>query len=147
MIFQRNISRPATGNSSPASLVPIRVLLIDDNSDFLSTASRFLRTQAEKEIEVIGSSSSAEEGIALTSLLDPDVVIMDYGMPGMNGFEATQQIKSLPKPPHVILLTLFDSPEYREKALHAGADAFLSKSEFGDMLISLIYRVSLHPPS
>lgn len=54
---------------------------------------------------------------------------MDISMPGMNGLEATREIKRLSNPPHVIMLTVFDDPEYRRASTAAGADGFISKTE------------------
>ncbi|MBI4278559.1 MAG: response regulator, partial [Armatimonadetes bacterium] len=70
--------------------------------------------------------------------LRPDLVIMDLTMPGMNGLEATRRLKARPGAPRVVILSLHDSEAHRAVAAAAGADAYASKSEFGDALLGLI---------
>jgi two-component system, chemotaxis family, chemotaxis protein CheY len=119
----------------------IRTLLVDDSADFLDSAEQFL--SADHNIEVIGRSQSGPEAIDEVSRLRPDLVLMDLAMPGMNGLEATQAIKAIDSPPRVIILTLYDNPEYRAAAGHVGADAFLTKSDFGERLLALIHDLQV----
>jgi DNA-binding NarL/FixJ family response regulator len=62
-------------------------------------------------------------------------------MSGMDGLEATRRIKSQPDAPYVIILTLYDSTEYRAMAQEYGADGFVVKSELGDRLLPLIHEL------
>jgi DNA-binding NarL/FixJ family response regulator len=117
----------------------IRVLLVDNNKKFLSTAKNFL--SSDPSIDVIDFSFSGEEGIEKVKLLNPDLVLMDLSMPGMGGLKATNFIKSLINPPKIIILTLYDTPEYRNEVKISGADGFVSKSEFGTELIPLIKKI------
>jgi CheY-like chemotaxis protein len=61
-------------------------------------------------------------------------------MPEMNGLEATRRIKALAAAPQVVILTLYEGPEFSSFAHAAGADDFITKSEFGDSLMPLIFR-------
>lgn len=119
---------------------PMRILIIDDSKEFLDVAERFLL--ADPEIEIVGRATSGEEGIESVNRLKPDLVLMDIAMPGMNGLEATRKIKAQPDPPLVVVLTLYDNPEYRAFGKEIRADGFLSKSEFGTLLIPLIHELS-----
>ncbi len=123
----------------------MRLLLVDDNKEFLDVAERFL--SADPQIEVVGRAHSGAEAIDSVSRLKPDLVLMDIAMPDMNGLEATRKIKEQPDPPLVVILTLYDNPEYRDVAEEIRADGFLSKSEFGTQLLPLIHelRVRLSP--
>ena len=113
-----------------------RVLLVDDSPEFLVSATRFLSQLPW--IEVVAYASSGIIGINQVALVHPDVVLMDLNMPGMNGLEATRQIKAQRNPPCVILVTLSDSHEYRLAAAEAKADGFITKSDFGSHIAQLL---------
>lgn len=115
---------------------PIRVLLVDDSFEFLESAAGYLATQPE--LRVVGRASSAQAALELVAALQPDLVLMDIAMPGVNGLEATRQIKARPSPPRVVILTLHDNPEYRQAAAAATADGFIAKSDFGARLLPTI---------
>src|ERR1035437_6060397 len=104
-----------------------QVLLVDDNQDFLKAAKRFLR--AVPGLELVGEATSGDQAVELTAALHPDLVLMDFAMPGMNGPAATRRIKQQPNAPKVIILTLHSRPEFRALAKDAGADGFLQKED------------------
>ncbi len=124
-------------------MFPIRVLLVDDNAEFLESATRFLG--AEPQIQVVGRALSARSGLEQVTRLHPDLVLMDLAMPDMNGFEATCHLKEQPDATRVIILTLHDNDEYRAAAENVQADGFVAKSEFGTQLLPVI--LSLFEPS
>lgn len=107
------------------AMKPKRVLLVDDNQDFLKTAKRFLRTVPG--LELVGEATSGEQALELTAALHPDLVLMDFKMPGMNGFAATLRIKQQPNAPKVIIVTLHTHAGFLALAKEAGADGFLQK--------------------
>ncbi len=115
---------------------PIRILLVDDNAEFLESAAGYLATQPD--LHVIGRARSAQAALEMAAALRPDLVLMDIAMPDMSGLEATRQIKALPSPPRVVILTLYDNPEYRHAAEIAHADGFVAKSDFGTRLLPTI---------
>ena len=104
---------------------PKRVLLVDDNQDFLKAAKRFLRTVPG--LELVGEATSAKQAVELSAALQPDLVLMDVAMPGMNGLAATRRIKQQPNAPKVIMLTLHTQSAFGALANEAGADGFLQK--------------------
>ncbi len=114
----------------------MRVLLVDDNPEFLKAAERLL--SRTPHLEVVGCASSGEEAVDQTKALRPELVLINWSLPGMNGLEATRRINAQPNPPKVIILSLRDYPEYRLAAKEAGAEGLLSKSEFGQKIPSLI---------
>ncbi|MEJ2263101.1 MAG: response regulator transcription factor [Anaerolineales bacterium] len=114
----------------------IRTLLVDDNPEFLEAAKRFLTS--DEQLKIIGTALSGQEAIKKVKELNPDLVLMDLAMPDMNGLEATRQIKNESGAPHVVILTLHDTPEYREASDSVGADGFIPKSDFGMQLLPLI---------
>ncbi|MDZ8051704.1 MAG: response regulator transcription factor [Aulosira sp. ZfuVER01] len=118
---------------------PLRILLVDDSLAFLESAARFLAM--DRELEIVGRVLSGEEALKQVPQLCPDLVLMDLAMPGINGLEATRQIKERPSAPYVVVLTLNDGSEYRTAALAVGADGLVTKSEIGTALLPLIHSL------
>jgi DNA-binding NarL/FixJ family response regulator len=118
--------------STPA----FRILLVDDSQTFLDAALRALTI--DPRIEVVGSALSGQEGLELVTQRQPDLVLMDIAMPGMNGMEATRLIKAQANAPRVVVLTSYDIPHYRAAATAAGADNFISKADFDSQLFPLL---------
>jgi DNA-binding NarL/FixJ family response regulator len=107
----------------------VGVLIVDDQAPF-RRAARAVVT-ATPGFEVIGEAESGEEAVALADDLDPEVVLMDINLPGINGIEATRRITATH--PNVVTLLL---STYREEDLPAGAGdcgaaAYVNKEEFG----------------
>ncbi len=117
----------------------LRILLVDDSPAFLHAAATALAP--DPRIDIVGKAVSGHQAIALVPEVQPDLVLMDVAMPGMNGFEATRQIKAQPNPPRVFVLTSHDLAHYRTAAEAAGADNFVNKADFGSELLPLIDNV------
>jgi DNA-binding NarL/FixJ family response regulator len=117
----------------------IRILLVDDSPDFIESAARFL--SADPRLEIVGRASSGKEALVAVKEAKPDLVLMDWAMPEMPGPVAMRRIKSEPPAPRVIVLTMYDLPEYRAIAKLAYADGFVAKSDFGEKLVPLIYQL------
>ena len=114
----------------------LRILLVDDSLVFLHAATCALAL--DPRLAIVGKAASGDQALALVPEVEPDVVLMDVAMPGMNGFEATRQIKAQPHPPRVFVLTSHDLAHYRTAAEAAGADSFVNKADFGSELLPLI---------
>lgn len=118
----------------------IRIILVEDH-----TLTRFgLKTAfgEAKDIDVIGEAETGEEGIAITQELKPDIVLMDLGLPGINGIEATQKIKSEDERIKVIILTSHNNEEEVWASLGAGANAYCLKDIEPDRLIHVVESVN-----
>jgi len=118
---------PGDGNGS------VGVLIVDDQAPF-RRAARAVVT-ATPGFEVVGEAESGEEAVALVEDLDPEVVLMDINLPGINGIEATRRITATH--PNVVTLLL---STYREEDLPAGTDdcgaaAYVNKEEFGPAVL------------
>ena len=122
-----------------SAMRPICTLLVDDNSDFLDAAARLL--DDIENVAVVGRAASGAEALEQAARLRPDLVLMDWAMPGMNGLEAMRHLKSFEQPPLVVLVTLHDAPPYRAAACEAGADGFVHKAEFHAQVPSLIQEL------
>lgn len=117
----------------------VRVLLVDDNREFRQALERFLG--GFPDVHCVGTAGNGLEALAAIRDLKPDLVLMDIVMPQMDGFEATLQIKRLPAPPRVVMLSLHEDEEYRRRAREAGADGYIPKSQFPHPLPGLIRRL------
>ena len=95
-----------------------------------------------ENINVIGEAEDANEGIKVIKDLKPDVVLMDLGLPGMNGLEATIKIKELGLPTKIIILTSHERSEEVTAALGAGANAYCLKDISPEMLSEVIKSVA-----
>ena len=103
----------------------IQVILADDQP-LVRVGLRRLIEQTP-DIDVAGEAGTGAEAVQLTRDTDPDVVVMDIRMPGMDGIEATQMITAGDLRAHVLVLTTFDDDDYIYGALRAGASGFLVK--------------------
>lgn len=103
------------------------VLLVDDQT-LVRAGFKVLLERAE-DLKVIGEADDGEEAVTKAKALQPDVVLMDIRMPGMDGIEATRQIVAAggETGPRVVVLTTFEVDEYVFNALRAGASGFLLK--------------------
>jgi NarL family two-component system response regulator LiaR len=103
----------------------IRVLLVDDNQTFRNTTRRLLLTT--EDIEVVGEAGGGQESLEKVERLQPDVVLMDCLMPGMDGAEATRQMRQLYPGVKVVALSMGADPESLSQMLEAGAVEILIK--------------------
>lgn len=104
----------------------IKVLIIDDHAMVRRGLSTFLKVRPE--LELVGEGSSGEEALRLCQALQPDVVLMDLKMPGMDGVTATRIITEKHSNIRVIVLTSFHEEDLVRKALGAGAISYLLKN-------------------
>jgi len=109
----------------------ITVLVVDD--DVLVRAGLRMMIETQDDLIVVGEADNGEAAIEMTAELDPDVVLMDIRMSGMDGIEATRQITAKldveqhSEGPRIIILTTFELDEYVYEAVRAGASGFLLK--------------------
>jgi NarL family two-component system response regulator LiaR len=124
---------------------PIRVMLVDDHAMVRSGLSAFL--YAFEDLELVGEASSGEQAIQLCQQVDPDVVLMDLMMPGLDGATATNRIREKFPQIQVIALTSFKEEELVESALQAGAIGYLLKDVSADELADAIRSVAAGKPT
>jgi DNA-binding NarL/FixJ family response regulator len=118
----------------------IRVLLVDDQA----VVRRALRGrfQLEPDLEVVGEASTGSEALVLAQTLTPDVVLMDIEMPEMDGIEATVALRRVVPQSVVVILSIYDDAQTRERAQVAGAVAFVEKRGATDALLSAIRQAA-----
>lgn len=111
-----------------------RIVVIDDNANDLAVTRRFL----ERRGYAAFPASSGEEGLRLAGAILPDAIVVDYRMPGMNGFEVTRRIKADPtlQTIPVLMLTGSDSAEHVVEGLGAGAEDFVTKGSDIEIVVA-----------
>ena len=118
----------------------IRILIADDHPVFRYGLRALLRT--EPATEVAGEATSGEEVIVLAASLQPDVILMDINLPGINGIEATRSILATHPQISILMLTMFDDDDSIFAAMRAGARGYLLKGADGDETVRAIHVVS-----
>ena len=89
-----------------------------------------LVVDATDGFDVVGEAETGEDSIQMAQDLDPDLVLMDVNLPGINGLEATRQILSTTARVVILLLSTYEADEYAPRAAECGAAAYIPKSEF-----------------
>jgi len=103
----------------------VRVMTVDDQE--LVRAGFVALLRSDPDIEIAGEAGNGAEAIDIAHRAEPHVVLMDIRMPVMDGITATRELRALPNPPEVVILTTFDTDSYVYDAFQAGASGFLVK--------------------
>lgn len=116
---------------------PVRIVVADDHEVVRSGFASLLDTQSD--FTVVGTAADGFEAVRSGRELQPDVILMDIRMPGMDGIQATRQLASeRPDGPRILVLTTFDLDEYVYDALRAGASGFLLKDVTAERLFEAV---------
>jgi CheY-like chemotaxis protein len=119
---------PLAKDGQGHSLIPhIRTLLVDDSPLMLKILEQILA--AESKFAVVGYATNGYQALAHTKILVPDLVLMDFDLPLLNGAQATTYIKHFRNPPVVFMVTSSDSSVFQSTCEAAGVDAFFAKSD------------------
>ena len=116
--------------------MPISVFLADDHP--VVRNGLLLILQAEPDIKVVGEASDGHEAVKRVGKAEPNVVIMDIAMPGLNGIEATKKIRTACPAVRVLILSMHATAEHIYQALQAGAQGYLLKESAGEEVIKAV---------
>jgi DNA-binding NarL/FixJ family response regulator len=116
--------------------MPFRILVADDHEVVRRGLSALL--QSQPDWEVCGEAGDGREAVEKAQKLRPDVVILDIGMPSLNGLEATRHILKNQPQIKILILTLHDSDQVVREVLNAGARGFLLKSDAARDLVAAV---------
>jgi len=106
----------------------LRVAIADDSPAFLSAAASHIA--ALPGCQLAGTASTAAQALALVVSAAPDILLLDLGIAPRRALELVRDVKASPRPPAVVALTLFHTPEADAAARSAGADALVGKDSF-----------------
>lgn len=118
----------------------IKVLLVDDHQ--LVREGLKILIESSDNIRVIGEASDGRSAIRMLRDLEPDVIVMDISMKGLNGIEATRQISEMYPACKVLILSMHATAEYIHQAFKAGASGYLLKESAGQEVVEAISKVN-----
>jgi DNA-binding NarL/FixJ family response regulator len=116
-----------------------RILVVEENQRLLHALLQFLAT--EPAVEVVGAVGSPAEAVRHVAKLEPEVVLVDWGLPLPEAEEACRLMRLRAAPPKIVALLDDDEHSYRAAALRAGADAALGKGALSEALLPLLDRL------
>ncbi|MGW7683723.1 response regulator [Kribbella sp. NPDC054772] len=119
---------------------PVRLLLVDDDPLVRAGLSSMLTGAAE--LELVGEAADGQQAVDAVRDLRPDVVLMDIGMPVLDGVAATSAIRRRAGAPEVVMLTTFGSDEHLPRALRAGASGYLLKDAAPTEIVAAVLNVA-----
>ena len=119
---------------------PIRIVVVDDNATFLEIVLEYLRRQ--DQLAVVGATQRGQEALALVPQVRPQVILLDLCLPDLPGLEAIPHLRASLPGLGIVILTLHSLEAYRQAALAAGADEFVSKQRLIPDLLPAIRRVA-----
>ena len=122
--------------------VALRLLIVEDEDLFAQLVEALVAS--DDRIDVVGRARDGREGVALARTLKPDVIVMDIGMPVLDGIEATRRIRSANPAIGVVIFTGSDEARDVERAREVGAAAFVQKSHIDAVLLAAVYRAAEH---
>jgi len=123
-----------------STATPVRLFLVDDHP--LVRDGLRARLGAMPGLEIVGEAGSAAEALAQVDTLRPDLMLVDVGMKDMNGIELAALLLQRSAPPHVVMLSMYDNPEYVQRALQAGAHGYVLKDAPASEIVAAIEAVS-----
>jgi DNA-binding NarL/FixJ family response regulator len=118
---------------------PITILITDDHTLIRQTWSFVLNSTPG--LKVIAECGSAEEAIEKAKSLHPDIVIMDINLPGMNGIEATKQLRKFSPGSKILGISHHNQPVYAREMMHMGASGYITKNSPKEEMIKAIQEI------
>ena len=118
----------------------IKILIADDHALLRQGIKRVLNF--EDDLEVVGEASEGQEALSRTLVLQPDILLIDLNMPGLNGIEVTKQLVAARVKTRIIALTVHDSDRYVLEMLRNGALGYILKDVEPTMLIKAVHVVA-----
>jgi DNA-binding NarL/FixJ family response regulator len=125
--------------ATKSSISRVRVLVVEDNEPFREFIYSILRMSAE--LEIIGDASDGQEAVDKSEELQPDLILLDIGLPSLNGIEAAKRIRKLVPSSKIVFLSQESSPDVVRYALSLGAMGYVPKPNASCDLLAAIEAV------
>ena len=116
--------------------IPKRILIVDDSAAFRKCLQSLL--EAQRDLRVCGEAENGLEGIEKAKELQPDLIVLDFSMPRMNGIQAATHLKQLMPEVPLVMFTSFAGPQMERDATAAGISSVQAKDEGADALVTSI---------
>ena len=117
-------------------MLPMRVLVVEDFAPFLQVIRSMLAERPD--VQVIGEVADGLEAVQKAGLLEPDMILLDIGLPTLNGIEAARQIRELVPESKIIFLSVESSADFIQEVLDLGAWGYIMKANAGrDLLVAV----------
>jgi DNA-binding NarL/FixJ family response regulator len=120
-------------------LAAVRVLIVDDSQPWRCAVCLLLKQNLD--LALICECSDGLEAVRKSEDLQPDLVLLDIGLPNLNGLEAARQVRKVSPGSRILFLTSYDDPEYLQEALRIGALGFIVKSNAASDLLPAVRAV------
>jgi DNA-binding NarL/FixJ family response regulator len=118
----------------------VTVLLVDDHAETRRCFHEILR--ADKSIRIVGEALNGREAVTQAASLKPDVILMDFSMPLLNGLEASKLILKADPSAKVVIVSAYTDKQYVEQASEAGTVGFLGKLSAAELLVDAVHEVA-----
>jgi DNA-binding NarL/FixJ family response regulator len=110
-------------------VVPVRTLVVEDHKAVLDYICSALRKHPD--IDIVGEAQNGLDAVERAAAIQPDLIILDIGLPGLNGIEAARRIRAIASEVKILFLSQESSPEIVHEALHTGACGYILKASVG----------------
>jgi DNA-binding NarL/FixJ family response regulator len=120
----------------------VRVLIVDDHEVVRRGVRSLLLTQ--RDLDVCGEAIDGRDAIEKAKMLLPDLILMDFSMPNLNGFEATREIRRMLPRTEIIILSQHETPQMASQAFRAGALGYVVKSSDSKYLFAALEKAGRH---
>lgn len=120
-------------------MASVRIFIVDDSGPWRRAICSML--QEYKDMEVICEGSDGLQAVEKSAALQPDVVLLDIGLPNLNGLEAARQIRKVSPHSRIIFVTSHNDPDLVDEALRIGASGFVIKADAASDLLSAVSAV------
>lgn len=124
----------------PATAQRLRVFLAEDHTVVREGTREML--ERDPSLDVVGEAEDGPRTVSLVAELRPDVVLLDLGLPGLNGIEVARQLRALDPPPCILILSAYDDVDYVVAATEAGAAGYLLKTAHASAVIAAIHAAA-----
>jgi DNA-binding NarL/FixJ family response regulator len=133
---RKSVGNRIRSRSGRDETVAVTVLIVDDHPSFRASARTLLESEG---FEVVGEAENGETAVHTARKLQPDLVLLDVQLPGMNGFAVADELRKLEDPPVVILTSSRDGADYGRCIGECGAHGFVPKADLSGAAIAAFF--------